>query len=149
MNQALIARAVAGVMPAARATGLFVSLCVFTMPDTGFDPSGTPDQGSIPVPGLVDHFTGSTSIGCMDAPPSDARIQATEAKDLEEIASKGFRHMLLNDYYPEVVAVPATPDGQIPTNWTATVDGVQFNILGVEKDSQFQMTRLELELVNV
>jgi hypothetical protein len=137
MNQSIIQRAIAGVMPAAVATGLFVSLATFQMPDGNFGPSGAPSNGYVNVAGLV-------NIPCMDAVPSTARVQATEVKDLEDIMSKGLRHMLLNGYYPE-----ATPDGQIPSSWRAIVDGTTYDILGVEHDSQQQMTRMELELVTL
>ena len=136
MNQtANIQASIAGVMPAALRTGLFVSLCTITQPDGNLGPSGQPSGTFVNVPGLV-------SIPCMDAVPSDSRVQAIEAKALQEILSKGFRHVLLNGYYPE-----ASPDGQIPTGWRATVDSVVYDILGVEHDSQNQMTRLYLQIV--
>lgn len=134
MNQSIVYE-LAAVMPAAVATGLFVSLATFQQPDGNFGPSGAPSGVYIDVVGLV-------AIPCMDSVLSDASIQATEVKGLQDIMSQGLRHMLLNGYYPE-----ATPDGQIPSYWRAIVDGVTYDILGVEHDSQQQMTRLELQLV--
>jgi hypothetical protein len=125
------------VMPAAIATGLFVSLCTIQAPDGLPGYGGAPSGNYADVAGLID-------IQCMDAVPSDAKIQATEVKDMVEIASKGFRHLLLDNYYPQV-----TPDGQIPTYWRAIVDGVSYDVLGVEHDSQNTQTRLELEIVQV
>ena len=117
-------------------SGLMVSLATFQQPDGNLGPSGAPSGVWVNVAGLV-------NIPCMDAVTS-ASVQATELKSLEDIMSKGMRHVLLNGYYPQ-----ATPDGQIPTNWRAIVDGVTYDILGVEHDSQNQMTRMELELVTV
>jgi hypothetical protein len=136
MNQGL-AYEVASVMPVAVATGLFISLCTLSAPDGNFGPSGAPSNTYAPVSGLV-------NIPCMDSVPSIARVQATEVKELEDIMSKGYRHILLDGYYPE-----ASPDGQIPTNWLATIDGVVYDLLGVEHDSQNTQTRLELELVTL
>ena len=65
-------------------------------------------------------------------------------KSLEEILREGFRHLLLNGYYPQM-----TPDNQIPQGWQAVVDGVTYEILGVEHDSQQQMTRLQVRLVQL
>lgn len=136
MNQGL-AYEISAVMPAAILTGLFVSLCTISAPDGNLGPSGAPSNAFVIVPSLVD-------IPCMDSVPSITRVQATETKELEDIMAKGYRHILLNGYYPE-----ASPDGQIPTSWIATVDGVTYDILGVEHDSQNTQTRLELELVTL
>ena len=136
MNQGL-AYELSQVMPQATATGLFVSLCTFQQPDNVFGPSGAPSGNYVDVSGLVD-------VPCMDAVPSTARVQATEVKELQDIMSKGLRHMLLNGYYPQ-----ATPDGQIPTKWRAVVDGLTYDILGVEHDSQNTQTRIELQLVTL
>lgn len=135
MLQGLTAEILA-IMPLATDSGLFVSLCTVQQPDGVFI-NGVPSGNYVNVSGLL-------NIPCMDAVPSTARVQATEVKALQEIMSKGLRHMLLNGYYPE-----STPDGQIPTNWRAVVDGVIYNILGVEHDSQNIMTRMELEIVQV
>lgn len=137
MNQSIIQRAIPQVMVAAVATGLFVSLCSVSQPNAALGTSGAPS-------GVYTAVAGLQSIPCMDAVPSTARVQATEVKELADIMSKGLRHMLLNGYYPE-----ATPDGQIPTNWRATVDGVVYDILGVEHDSQNTQTRMELMIVEL
>lgn len=129
--------ALSQVMPQATRTGLFVSLATIQQPDGNYGPSGQPSNAYVSVAGLV-------NIPCMDAVPSSARVQATEIKELQEIMSKGMRHMLLNGYYPQ-----STPDGQIPTDWRAVVDGVIYDILGVEHDSQLTQTRLELQLLTV
>ena len=125
------------VMPAALVTGLFLSVCTFQAPSGADLPGGAPSDQYTPVSGLQ-------NIPCMDAVPSSTKVQATEAKDMAEIASKGYRHLLLNGYYPQ-----ATPDGQIPTSWQAVVDGTTYDVLGVEHDSQQTQTRCELELVQL
>lgn len=112
------------------------SLCTISAPDGVPGYGGAPSGNYTPVSGLV-------AVPCRDAVTS-ASIQATELKALQEIESKGLRHLLLNGYYPQ-----ASPDGQIPTFWRAVVDGITYNILGVEHDSETSQTRLELEIVQV
>lgn len=128
---------IAQVMTEAAATGLFVSLCTISQPDVN------PGYGGAQT-GNYTNVTGLVNIPCMDAPPSPASLTATEVKALQEIMSKGIRHLLLNGYYPET-----SPDGQIPTSWRATVDGVIYDVLGVEHDSQNTQTRLHLQIVTV
>jgi hypothetical protein len=134
MNQDL-AYEFSAVMPAAIATGAFVSLCTIQAPDGTIGPSGQPSGNFTNTAGLV-------NIPCMDAPVSENRIQATETRSFAEIMSKGYRHVLLNGYYPTI-------DFGQRTGARAVVDGVNYTILGVESDSQNQMTRLHLELSTV
>jgi hypothetical protein len=126
------------VMPLAVGAGTFVSLCTIQKQTGAKLGAGQPD------PTAYANVAGLVNIPCMDAVPSTARVQATEVKELTDILSKGLRHVLLNGYYPE-----STPDGQIPSNWRAIVDGVIYDILGVEHDSQNQQTRLMLQLVTL
>lgn len=135
MNQSLIQRGIAGVMPQALATGLFVSLCTIQSPDGTINPDGTPGEGFVDVAGLV-------NIKCMDAVPSDARIQATEKKTLQEILSAQYRHVLLGGYFPSILA-------GVGQGWRAVVDGIDYDLLGAEPDSQGQMIRLQLQLATV
>jgi hypothetical protein len=66
------------------------------------------------------------------------RILANERKTpAEEMAYTTF-HVLLNDRYPAI-----QPQDR------AVVDGVTFDILGVETDSQRIMTRLKLQLATI
>jgi len=123
------------VVPAAIETGLCVSLCTLQAPDGGLGPSGAPSNGFVDIVGL-------TNIPCMDAVPSDSRIQATEVKDLQEILAKGLRHVFLTGYYPAAIA--GTGQG-----WRAVVDGVVYDLLGAEPDSQGTQTRLHLQLSSV
>jgi hypothetical protein len=127
------------VMPAATLTGLFVSLCTIQQPDVLYNPGGSPSGNYVNVVGFV-------NLPCMDAPPSIARVQATEVKALAEIMAKGLRHLLLGGYYPTLTTGQTTVTGQ---GWRAVVDGVAYDILGAEPDSQNTQTRLELQLVTV
>lgn len=117
--------------------GRFESLCTIQAPDGSYGPSGGPSNAYANVSGLV-------AIACQDAPPSMARIQATEVKSLAEIMSLNMRHVLLAGYYPTI--------GQ-NTNWRAVVteaDGttiLTYDIMGAESDSQGQFTRMELRIV--
>lgn len=131
MNQAMIRNAVARVMPAAIATGLAVSTITIQKPSGNYDPAGAPDGTFVDVAGLV-------GLKCMAAPPSLAKIQATEMKALAEIASMELKHVWLEAYYP-----------QIESDWRAVLDAVVYDILGSEWDSQSQMTRMTLRLVQV
>ena len=128
-------------MPTAIAMGTFVSLCTVQKPDGAVNPDGTPSNGFMDA-GIVDLYTGQSQIACMDAVPSDARIQATERKDLEEIMAAAYRHVLLDACYPQILA-------GVGNGWRVIVDGVKYDLLGAEDDSQGQMTRLELQLVTV
>jgi hypothetical protein len=129
---------IAQVMPEAVSTGRFVSLCTFSKPPAN---AITPDGGQAPLSSYTP-VSGLVNIPCMDAVESS--IQATEIKGLQDILSKGLRHMLLNGYYPE-----STPDGQIPTSWIANVDGIVYDVIGVEHDSQNQQTRVKLQIVGL
>ncbi len=133
MNQSL-AYEVEGVMPAAVETGLFTSLVTF-QDRPGGDTPQVDDLGQVDlanedyqdVPGLVD-------ITCMFAvekpgAPDPSGGQRTDTYFVES----GQRHLLLNGFYPDVLA-----------RFTAVVDGTRYEITpgSVENDSQKQMTRL-------
>jgi hypothetical protein len=135
MNQS-ISYEVAGVMAQAIATGLFVSLCTIQAPSGTLGASGAPD-------GLYSNVSGLVSIPCMDAPqpPTDARFGVKEAKAPAEITAMANRHVLLNTYYPTLIT-------GWRQGWRAVIDGVIYDLCGVEPDSQRQMVRLELELVS-
>lgn len=129
------------VMPRAATSGLFDSTCTIQQPDGVIGPGGAPSGTYADVAGLV-------GVLCMDAPPSIARVQATEVKALAEIMAKGMRHVLLNGYFPQIVAGVATGWRAIVTR-TASGAAVVYDILGGEVDSQSTQTRLELQLVGV
>lgn len=122
---------IASVVPAAVNTGRFVSLCTIQQPSGTFGASGAPD-------GTFTNVAGMVNIACMSAPVSNLRIIATEEKTLAEILATKPRHVLLAGYYPT-----------IQTNYRAVVDGTAYDILGVESDSQAQMTRLMVRLASL
>lgn len=135
MNQTPLQYAIARVMPQAIATGLLVSLCTIQSPGTSYSPGGAPLGTFNDVAGLI-------NIQCMDAVLADGSIQATETKGLDDIMSAGYRHVFLNGFYPTVIA-------NVKNGWRAVVDGVAYDLLGAEPDSQSTQTRLKLQLVSV
>lgn len=134
MNQ-LLTSELNSVMPQAVATGLFVSLCTAQSLDTVQGPTGNPVGTYTNVPNLV-------NIPCMNAVPSIARIQANEVQGLADIMSKGYRHVLLDGWYPQFIP-------GVSVGWRVIVDGLVYNLLGAEDDSQEEQTRLELQLANL
>ena len=126
-------------------SGLEVSLIQFQQPDGNFGPSGAPSGTFSNVPGLVDLFTGSSWITCMDAPLSPGTISALEAKALAEIESEGIRHVALDGYYPAIVANWNSGG----SNWRAVIGTTNYEVFGVETDSQRSQTRVKLRVVNV
>lgn len=119
------------VMQSVRGEGLDVGVITIQQADGNYDAAGAPSGVYINVPGLV-------GLRCQAAPPSNARIQATEVKALAEIASLQIKHVLLDGYYPQIAA-----------NMRGVLNGTPHDILGAEADSQAQMTRLMLRLVQV
>jgi len=138
MNQDFNQRAIAQVMPTAVATGLFVSLFTAQAPDGLLGPTGAPSGNYANVAGLV-------GIPCTAPPTSDERIQADEVRKLEEIIASELHHVLLDGYYPALDA-GWRGQGTPPGAWQAVVDGVAYIIMGVESDSQNQMTRVQVRL---
>src|ERR1035438_3862049 len=96
MTQAGLNIAVAGIPPAVYATGLFPSLATLQVPSTTQGPTGNLLNTFTDVVGLID-------LACQDAPPSIARVQATEVKAVAEIMSKGMRHVTLMGRSEEAV----------------------------------------------
>jgi hypothetical protein len=119
---------IADVMDLAVSTGLFVSLCTAQAPDGLLIDAGQPSGNYVNVTGLVD-------IPCMNAPMSEAKLQAAEIKALADIEAFSPRHVLLSGYYP------AFDDG-VHLGWRVVIDGTPYDLMGSEGDSQSQMTRL-------
>ena len=141
MNQTPIQRAIANVMPQAIASGLLVSLCTIQKPGGGYTSGGAPDGTFVNVAGLV-------NIPCMDSVDSLGSIQATETQSLADIMSRGIRHVFLNGYYPTIISAATITTG-VGAGWRAVVDGISYDLLGAEPDSQNTQTRLHLQLVSV
>lgn len=129
MNQNLMGYTVAQVMPAALATGLFVSRCTIQKPDGVLVDAGEPSGNYVNVAGLV-------NIPCMEAPASDVRVQASETKSMEDIQAFSPLRILLGGYFPAV-------ENGVGMGWRAIVDGTTLDILGAESDSQRTQTRFE------
>ena len=119
---------IAAVMPTALASGLFVSLCTIEQPDGVLIDAGQPSGNYVPVAGMI-------NIPCMAPPESSIRINASEVKSEANIQSFSELHVLLNGWFP------ALEDG-VSMGWRAIVDGVSFDVMGAESDSQGQMTRM-------
>lgn len=122
------------VMPQATSEGTFVSLCTIQQPDNVFTDSGFPSGTFVNIAGLV-------NIPCMKAPLSMLRIGATEIKRVDSIESLEPSHVLLNAYYPAIPQVTPTRP-----SLRAIVDGINYEVMGVEHDSQLQMSRLTVRV---
>lgn len=133
MNQNLIGNGIARVMPLAIATGLADSLVTIQQPPATYDAAGAPTVGPYTdVPGLV-------NVVCMRSPfITGERMVADEQKALAEVAEMQLFHIWIAGWYLTIVA-----------HWRAIVDGIPHDILGVEWDSQRQMTRLKAQVLNV
>jgi hypothetical protein len=142
MNQAAITLAISGVMPAAIGTGLFVSLFTAQEPVPLQDAQGGIEFAYTNVAGLID-------IPCTAPPESSGSIVATEMRELDEIRGSETHHVLLDAWYPLLDAGwrGENPDGK--GAWIALIDGFQYQISGVESDSQSQMTRVTCKLVTL
>ena len=142
--------AVQAVLPAALALGSFVSLATLQAPDGVFTPAGAASGKFVDVAGLQ-------NIVCMSSVPASSTIQATEVRALEEITASELHHVILNGYYPQIDQGwrgDGTPTGQ----WRIVVgdniageltNGFAYQIMGVESDSQNQMTRIKIRLGTV
>ena len=142
MNQNFIENAITQVMPAAVATGLFVSLFTAQEPVPTQEANGAIAFDYVNVSGLV-------NIACMDAPESLANIVATEVRALEEITAAEIRHVLLDAWYPQLDAGWRGENADGKGAWIALVDGFQYEIAGVESDSQQTQTRVRMKLATV
>jgi hypothetical protein len=131
---------IAAVMPAALATGLFVSLVTMQQPTGAQTTSGAPLLSGGDSGDGWNNVAGMVNIPAMNAPESDARIRADQTKSIEMVEGIQLRHMLLGGYYPAI---------EENGNWRAMVDGIAYDVRGVESDSQSQMTRLKLQISSI
>jgi len=113
-------------------SGALVSLCTIQQP-SGTIVNGAPDNTFTDV--LV-------NIPCMNAVRSVGSIDATEKKAIQEIESGEYWHVFLNANYPTLF-------GAAGKGWRAIVDGVTYDLLGTEQDSQSTQTRLNLQIVTL
>jgi hypothetical protein len=142
MNQNMVAMELPGVMQTFIGTGLMKSLCTFQKPTGAVGGTGAALNTYSNVPGLVD-------IPCMDAPPSPIRVTASETKAVTDVMAYEMRHVALNGWYPAVYSGWRGNDAEGTGPWQAVIDGIAFDILGVETDSQKTQTRLELKLSTI
>lgn len=129
-------------------SGLVVSLCTIQVPSGNKGPSGTPDNTWAAFPGPLSYPSVPTGMPCMDAVTA-ASVQATEAKALAEIESKGLRHVWLTACYPQLVAAKIA-GVQIRALITDPLGNtITYEVLGFEDDSQGTQTRFECQKVSV
>ena len=145
-----MAAAIQNVVPSAVRAGTYNNLCTFAAPDQAFTPAGAPSGEYVPIVGLE-------NLECMSSVPSMARIQATEVRALAEITASELHHVAIPGYYPQIDD-GWRGDGVPPGQWVVIVgdnvggvltDGYQYQIMGVEFDSQNQMTRVQIKLGTV
>lgn len=129
-----------GVMPIALDSGLFVSLCDIQEPSGTFDEGGAPAVGVDGKP-LYLPVAGLQGIVCMSAPDSMGGFSGGETKTETEILGVQMRHVLLGAWYPQITAEN--------DNWQAIIDGVVWDIISAESDSQDTQTRLELRIAQI
>ncbi len=121
-------------MPAVIGSGIFTSLITIQAPDA-LSSDGAPAGTYTNVPNHVD-------IPCANQPAASASVDVTEIKALMDIMSKGCKHVLLSGYYPAI-------ELGWRAGWRGILDGVAYDILGAESDSQNIQTRMELRLVTL
>jgi hypothetical protein len=115
-------------MPIVRGSGLLVSLATFQVPD-GLTDGGFASETYVDVVGLV-------NIKCMASPlGTGSGFSANEKKEQEERESDQEFHIVLDDLYLAVNDV--WRDGG-----RVVVDGIPYDLTGVEHPSQFQYTRV-------
>lgn len=122
------------VMPYFLSTGLPISTCDIQQPSGTFDAGGAPTGNYTPVAGLQ-------GLVCMSAPESMGGFKGGEVKSATEILGMQYRHVLLGGYYPQIPEENA--------NWQAVVDGVTWDLISAESDSQHIMTRIELKQAEI
>ena len=120
---------------------IVMARATFQAPSQVFDAAGAWSGTWADVDGLV-------NIPCYAPPPSDARIQATENKALEEIVSAEWHHVLLSAWYPQVDA-GWRGDGSPAGAWRIMIDGFPYEICGVESDGHSVMTRVTAKLSTI
>lgn len=131
----MITAAVAAVMPAAIATGLFTGLATFQSNDAENYPDGFQSDQFVDVPGLI-------NIPCVDAPESEGSVSANESKAMTDITSTQLRHVLLDARYPTV-------ETGWRNGWRVLLDGVAYDLTGAEPDSQRTQTRIRGRLSSI
>lgn len=126
MNQGLSTEFDA-IVPALLASGLLSSLCTIKTPPETFTDSGALDPDA-----LYADLAGHVDIPCIAAPlMTTDKVGIDEIKLRNETETLGLLHVLLGGYYPA-----------IQTDYRAEIDGVDWDIVTVDSDSQGKTTRL-------
>jgi hypothetical protein len=128
----------AQVMPTVTAELGWPSLFTAQAPDGNFSQAGEPSGNYGDVAGLV-------AIPCTSPPVADGTILAGEVKSLAEVMASELHHVLLNSWYP-ALDNGWRGDGTPAGAWRCIIDGVQYDILGIESDSHSIMTRVRIRL---
>ena len=145
MNQwTPIAAAVQNVMPMVTSSIPWPSLFTAQEPVPTTGPTGAVefDYVNVSDPTLI-------AVPCAAPPESSGSIVATEVRGLEDIVASELHHVLLNGYYPQLDAGWRGENVDGKGAWIALIDGTQYEISGVESDSQSQMTRVRVKLATV
>jgi hypothetical protein len=133
------------------AAGVVKFRATFQYPNEGLDAAGAPIDGYAPVTTLE-------NLLCMSASPSSARIQATEVRALQEITASELHHVWFPGYYRLMDEGWRGENPDFPGQWTVLIgddnngviaNGFQYQILGVEFDSQSGQTRVQVKLATV
>lgn len=140
LNQSL-AYEIDGVMAAAVDTGLFASLVTFKDRPGGDTPQ-VDDLGQVDLANEdYDDVDGLVDVVCMFSVLAPGRPDPSSGQRTSEYyVESGERHLLLNGFYPDVLA-----------RFIAVVDGSLYEITpgSVEHASQEQMTRLAVRAYNL
>lgn len=134
MNQAIIQQSIARVMPAVRATGLQSALATFQSASQDFSTGMAPNTWTN-VAGLVD-------IAGQFGPETDMSVVANEQRTQPMITATNLHRLELDDFYPTI-------DPGWRNGYRVLVDGLPYDISGVEHDSQSQVTRLCVKDVTI
>ena len=135
MSVSSISAMIQRVMPLVIASGLCKSLCTIQQPSGTLDTMGSPDRVYVNVAGLV-------NLTCMAAPLNVGTPSVSETKTMSEVLACNNGHVFLPSYHPEIV------DGY-KAGWRAIIDGIAYDILGAENDSQATQTRMKVEISSV
>lgn len=117
-------------MPAVAAEGLFNSLCTIKQRTNTVSALGQTNMlGYEPIADLTD-------IACRFAPQSPgAPPQGDTTRMQQQFDTRSLFHVLLDGYFPE-----------IEQQYLANLNGVDYEIMSVEADSNFEMTRLAVRI---
>jgi hypothetical protein len=118
------------VMPAVAQDGLFNSLCTIKQRTNTVTALGQPNmQNYQPIVNLQ-------NIACRFAPQSPgAPPQGDTTRTQQQFDTRTLYHVLLDGYYPEILQQNL-----------ANINGTDYEIMSVEGDSNFEMTRLAVRI---